>query len=139
MNITRGYKGSDHLRLKRWELIKLFLGARIVGHAMEIEVATARATAAGCRVEWPVFRLFYERLPEGVMPRKWHAVAYRDVADFDYTRVMVIWPFNYAVQCCHWLSYLWDRARNRRSWIDKQVDARVRQKLTQLSSEVPWK
>ena len=62
---------------------------------------------------------FCERCPDWCIPKWWHAHAY-----FDYwhcSRVMVIWPFHWAVQFVWWLNWKWSEHRQKPSWIDRHT------------------
>lgn len=87
--------------------------------------------------------LVHDRVPEGVMTKRWHAVAYRDHRTMQ--TVTVIWPFHWVVLFVWWLGFKWDKHRHRRSWIDKIVDAAresdrnsdVRQFVRKMTQKTP--
>jgi len=66
--------------------------------------------------------LIYRRLKDCFVPPWWMACAYRDWARNQY--VWVVWPLHYLVQFIWWLNFKWNGYRSKRSWIDRQVEAK---------------
>lgn len=65
---------------------------------------------------------FIERVPQGCASRRYHGLVCHDW--MRQRRVMVIWPFNYAVQLAVWIDHKWCEFINRPSWIDAEVQRR---------------
>ena len=66
--------------------------------------------------------VFFERLPNHIMPRWYHAHAYYDFRKNEC--VNVIYPLNFAFQVAWWVNLQWSRHTKHPSWIDRQVKAR---------------
>lgn len=69
--------------------------------------------------------VFFERLPNHIVPRWYHAHAY-----YDFRRnecVNVIYPLNFAFQAAWWVNMRWCRHTKHPSWIDRQVKAKLLQ------------
>ncbi len=69
--------------------------------------------------------IFYERCPMVCKTRPYQAVAYRDYERLE--TVMVLWPFHWIFLFVHWIAFRWCKHRMGKSWIDRMVDAAVKQ------------
>lgn len=76
--------------------------------------------------------LFFEHVEDGIMTRRWHAMAYYD-CQFR-RKVMVLFPLHYLVRGWFWLGLKWDAYRHRAGWLTKRLaDAQAKQEAWQIA------
>ncbi len=66
--------------------------------------------------------MFYKRVHYACITPSYMAKAYYDVRRKE--KVMVLFPFHYAVMFVWWLNLKWSCYRHKPSWIDKMVKGR---------------